>query len=194
MEGSFQGKGAGFAGALFLWYNIGMRKNKNKRETNTEKNYVLGALRLAIGWIFLWPFFDKLFGLGFSTVPGKAWMDGASPTVGFLKFATKGPFAHIFKSLAGNAWVDWLFMLGLLFIGLALIYGILIKLSAMFGSIMLFFMWLAALLPEHNPLIDEHIIYIVVLIMLAQTKAGESLGFGNEWSKFKIVKKYPILQ
>lgn len=167
-----------------------MRKKKNKNEIN----YALGILRIAIGWIFLWPFFDKLFGLGFETVPGKAWIDGTSPTAGFLNFATKGPFAFTFKSLAGSALVDWLFMLGLLLIGLALIFGILTRLSAVSGAVMLFLIWVAALLPKGNPLIDEHIIYILALIMLAQLKAGEPLGFGSQWSKIKIVKKYPILQ
>ena len=31
--------------------------------------YVWGALRIVFGWIFLWAFLDKLFGLGFATRP-----------------------------------------------------------------------------------------------------------------------------
>jgi hypothetical protein len=36
-------------------------------EFNRKLQIVLGILRLAIGFIFLWAFFDKLLGLGFST-------------------------------------------------------------------------------------------------------------------------------
>ena len=30
-------------------------------------HYALGALRIVIGWTFLWAFFDKLLALGYST-------------------------------------------------------------------------------------------------------------------------------
>ena len=83
---------------------------------NFKSQYVWGVLRLLLGWTFLWAFVDKLFGLGFNTVADKSWLDGVSPTFGFLKFGTKGPFASLYQSLAGNPVVDWLFMMGLLLI------------------------------------------------------------------------------
>ena len=36
----------------------------------------LAVLRLATGFIFLWAFLDKTFGLGFSTPVERAWLDG----------------------------------------------------------------------------------------------------------------------
>lgn len=74
-----------------------------------------------MAFIFLWAFVDKTFGLGFTTLAEKSWINGGSPTTGFLTFATKGPMAEFFKGLAGMAVVDWLFMLGLLFVGLTLL-------------------------------------------------------------------------
>lgn len=156
--------------------------------------YVWACLRLALGWIFVWSFFDKLFGFGLTTSPDKAWLDGVSPTTGFLKFATKGPFSDIFQNLAGSALVDWLFMLGLLFIGLGLISGIAVKLSCYAGSLMLFLMWLAVLPPAHNPLVDEHLIYIVVLIGLYRTNSGHGSSLGKWWVGLDVVKKFPILK
>ena len=88
-----------------------------------KEKIVMVLLRLSMGFIFIWAFFDKVFGLGFATTAEKAWINGASPTLGFLKFAVKGPFADIFHNLAGIAIVDWLFMLGLLFVGLTLIFN-----------------------------------------------------------------------
>jgi hypothetical protein len=66
-------------------------------------NYLWGALRLSMGWIFLWAFLDKILGLGFSTEAGKAWITGGSPTTGFLTFATKGPFEEFFKEYFGES-------------------------------------------------------------------------------------------
>ncbi len=130
------------------------------------QKYTYVTLRYAMSFIFLWAFFDKLFGLGFATTAEKAWIHGGSPTFGFLSFATKGPFADIFKSMAGVAVVDWLFMLGLLGIGIALLFRKTVVWGSICGSIMLFLMYLAVLLPENNPIIDEHLIYILVLMIL----------------------------
>ena len=45
-----------------------------------KTQYVLGLLRLIIGWVFFWAFIDKVFGLGFATTAEKAWLAGVSPT------------------------------------------------------------------------------------------------------------------
>lgn len=120
-----------------------------------------------MGLIFLWAFVDKLFGLGFATPAERSWLNGGSPTFGFLTNATKGPFAEFFQSLAGIAIVDWLFMLGLLFVGLTLIINRYVTFGAIAGGIMMVLMWLAVFPPENNPLLDEHIVYALVLALLA---------------------------
>jgi thiosulfate dehydrogenase [quinone] large subunit len=131
-------------------------------------------LRFVMAFIFLWAFFDKTFGLGFATAHDKAWISGGSPTYGFLSFAAKGPFMSFFKGLAGVPAVDWLFMIGLLFVGLTLLFNKYVKWGAIAGIIMMILMWLALLLPENNPIVDEHIVYALVLALLAiQSKNGE---------------------
>ncbi|MEK7113383.1 MAG: hypothetical protein AAB873_00990 [Patescibacteria group bacterium] len=133
---------------------------------NNKSKMVLKILRLAMGFVFLWAFVDKLFGLGFATTADKAWINGGSPTAGFLSFAVKGPFAEFFHSLAGVAMVDWLFMLGLLFIGITLILNKYVKWGSLAGMILMAMMYLALLLPVNNPIIDDHIIYILVLALI----------------------------
>ena len=128
---------------------------------------VLIGLRLSMSFIFLWAFFDKLLGLGFATTAEKAWINGGSPTTGFLSFGVKGPFAEIFHSLAGVAVVDWLFMLGLLFIGVTLLLNKYVVWGSLAGVVMMSLMWLALLFPENNPIIDEHIVYALVFALLA---------------------------
>ena len=132
----------------------------------SKQKIVLATLRIVMGFIFLWAFLDKVFGLGFATSPGKAWIEGGSPTSGFLSSAVKGPFVDFFHSLAGVAAVDWVFMAGLLFVGLTLIFNKFVKWGAVAGILMLLFMYLALLWPANNPIIDEHIVYILVLALL----------------------------
>jgi thiosulfate dehydrogenase (quinone) large subunit len=130
------------------------------------KRLTLVLLRLSLGFIFLWAFLDKTFGFGFATTADKSWMQGGSPTAGFLGNAVKGPFADLFHSMAGMVVVDWLFMLGLLFVGVTLLLNRYVKWGALAGSVMLGLMYLALLLPENNPIIDDHIVYILVLAYL----------------------------
>jgi len=124
-------------------------------------------LRFVMAFIFLWAFIDKTFGLGFATSSDKSWINGGSPTSGFLTFGTHGPFAELFKGLSGVAVIDWLFMLGLLFIGLTLLLNKFLVLGAIAGIVMMLLMWLSLLPPENNPIIDEHIVYALVLAILA---------------------------
>ena len=139
-----------------------------------KQKIVFIALRLVMGFVFLWAFFDKVFGLGFATTSDKAWINGGSPTTGFLAGAVKGPFAPIFHSLAGVAVVDWLFMLGLLFIGLTLLLNRYVFWGSVAGITMMVLMWLALLFPANNPLIDEHIVYALVLALLTiKSKNGK---------------------
>lgn len=162
--------------------------------TETKPSIVVGCLRVAMGSIFLWAFVDKLFGLGFATTKEHAWLLGGSPTAGFLTFGTHGPFAHYFQLLAGKAVVDWLFMMGLCLLGLALVLGIGMRMTALSGSVLLGLMWLAALPPKNNPLVDEHVVYILVLWVLYATHAGRVFGVGAWWSKTRLVQRYSFLE
>lgn len=151
-------------------------------------------LRFTMAFIMLWAFFDKLLGLGFATTPDKSWLQGVSPTTGFLKFGAQGIFANFFHNLAGNPMVDWLFMLGLFLIGTALLLGIGMKVAGYSGALMMFLMYLSLIPPENNPLIDEHVIYFLVFLGLRNGEAGKVFGLGNWWSKTKLVKHYQFLQ
>lgn len=151
-------------------------------------------LRLSMSFIMLWAFFDKLLGLGFATSSDKAWIAGVSPTTGFLKFAPDGPLAFIFNSLSGNVVVDLLFMSGLLLTGLSLLLGIGIRVASCAGSLMMFLIYLSLFPPENNPLIDEHIIYILVLYGIAVKSEKQSFGFADKWKQTKLVKRLPILK
>ena len=164
----------------------------------------LALLRIGFGLTFLWAFFDKLLALGFHTGYGQdgtldrfgdaAWINGGSPTEGFLKFGADGPFQSFYNSIAGAVWADWLFMLGLLGIGLALTLGIGMRIAATAGALLYLLMWTVVLPPENNPVIDDHILGAISMVVLAAYYAGDTWGFGKAWGANKFVKDNPVLR
>ncbi len=153
-----------------------------------------GLTRLSLGWVFLWAFLDKTFGLGHETASKDSWLNGGSPTKGFLAFAATGPFKGLYNDIAGQTWADWLFMLGLLGIGAALLLGVFMNLAAWAGTVLLVLMWTAVLPPENNLFMDDHLIYALVLLTLAAMGAGRWLGFGAWWENQDVVQKHPVLR
>ena len=165
----------------------------------------LAVLRISTGFVFLWAFLDKTFGWGYSTPSAKAWINGGSPTKGFLSSVDVGPFQGTFHSIAGTGVANWLFMLGLLGIGVALIAGIGMRIAAGAAVLMMAMMWLAEYpLAQHtsagdpsgstNPLTDYHFIYAAVLLVVAATFAGDTWGLGRMWAKLPIVRDHAWLR
>ena len=166
----------------------------------TRATKFLAAFRVVMGLEFLWAFFDKTFGLGYATPAERAWINGGSPTKGFLSRVAVGPFESTFHALAGATWADWLFMVGLLGIGIALVFGIGLRVAAVSGTVLMLGMW-AAEWPlakvtsagepsmSTNPIIDYHIIYALVLIVLAVTYAGHTWGLGRPWARLPFVQR-----
>ncbi|MFI0486190.1 DoxX family membrane protein [Actinomadura sp. 9N215] len=153
--------------------------------------YALAAGRLLLGWIFLWAFLDKLFGFGKATEDG--WLSGTSPSKGFLS-RTEGPFKEMFHAMAGEVWVDALFMFGLGGLGVALLLGICLRLAALGGTILMVMLWAASLWPETNPFMDMHWIYAALLIAVAFSDAGTTLGLGRAWARLPVVRRHSILR
>jgi thiosulfate dehydrogenase [quinone] large subunit len=156
--------------------------------------YVFAGVRLALGWTFLWAFVDKAFGLGHETASDAAWVNGGSPTEGFLAHAATGPFQGFYNDIAGAAWADWLFMIGLAGIGVALLLGIGLRIAAAAGGLLLVLMWTVVLPPDNNPFMDDHLIYAGTLVGLALIGAGDTWGFGKAWGKLALVQRHPWLK
>ena len=161
----------------------------------------LAALRVGVGFVFLWAFVDKLLGLGYSTPSERAWLNGGSPTKGFLSKVDVGPFAGFFRDIAGNVVVDWLFMLGLLGIGAAVLSGVALRLAAASGTLLMALMWAAEWHPARftgageatrstNPLVDYHVVYALALIVVAVTYAGDRFGLGRPRAQLPLVRRH----
>jgi len=175
--------------------------------THENARRALAVLRIGFGITFLWAFFDKLLALGFAT--GKnaetgvvdrfgpdAWINGGSPTFGFLNFGVSedNPFQGFFNSIAGDAWTNWLFMLGLLGIGVALLLGIGMRFAAVAGAVLYLMMWAASFPLENNPIVDVHLLGAISVVVLGLTLTGDTWGLGTQWAKTNIVRKFPVLR
>jgi thiosulfate dehydrogenase [quinone] large subunit len=167
--------------------------------TRVGKIGLLG-LRLAIGFEFLWAFLDKTFGLGYHTANAKAWIHGGSPTTGFLSGVTVGPLQGTFHSLAGVTAVDWLFMMGLLGVGVALILGVALRPAAISGCAMLAMMYVASWpfakmgggvpTASTNPIIDDHVVSFMALIAIGAFAALSVGMISRRWSALAFVRSH----
>lgn len=167
---------------------------------------MLSVTRIALGFVFLWAFLDKLIGLGFSTCRqvaedgsfsidafcDKAWINGGHVTEGYLVYGgnPNSPFNDFFVDLGAQRWTDWIFMIGLLGVGLALMLGIGTKVAAWSGAAMLIFMYLTQMWPTTNPFLDDHIVYALAGLGIVYVELQrQSLGLGGWWRKLAIVQK-----
>ena len=173
----------------------------------------LAILRIGFGVTFLWAFFDKLLALGFHTgavtdpetgartgidfmAKDAAWLNGGSPTEGFLTFGVPAdnPLKDTWNGIAGDAWADWLFMAGLLGIGLALTFGFGMRIAAAAGALLYLLMYAAVLPLENNPVFDDHLLGAISFVVLALTYAGDTWGVGRAWARTTLVRRYPALR
>ena len=179
---------------------------ENDVVTSPAARKALAALRIGFGLTFLWAFVDKLLALGFHTGYDQdgnldrfgpaAWVNGGSPTEGFLAFGVnpESPFASLFNGLAGSVLIDWLFMLGLLSIGVALTLGIGMRFAGVAGALLYLMMYAAVMVPENNPVFDDHLLGAITVVVLALTLAGDTLGAGKAWARTHLVRQYPFLR
>jgi thiosulfate dehydrogenase (quinone) large subunit len=151
--------------------------------------YVWALTRLCVAGVFLWPFLDKVFGLGHETPSAKAWTNGGNPTKGFLS-GSIGPFARVYHDIAGAGWVNWLFMVGLIAIAGSLLLDVFMRLACAAGALLFVLLWSASLPPQDDVFMDNHIIYALLLIGLALVGGGDTFGIGRWWTRANLVRRF----
>ena len=141
----------------------------------------VALLRFTMGWVFVYSGFDKLL-TDFSAG-------------GYLANATRGPLTGWFHGLAESQAalnvIDPLVIWGEIAIGLALILGVLTRWAAFWGATMMFLFYISAFPPEHNPFMEYHLIYILVLGVLGALGAGRILGLDNVIERLPWVQRIP---
>ncbi|GAA1741211.1 DoxX family membrane protein [Isoptericola hypogeus] len=155
--------------------------------TSPAARRALALCRILLAGVFLWPVADKTFGLGYATPPDGAWVAGSSPTAGYLG-SIQSPLTDAFGAMAHPV-TDWLFMLGMLGTGLALLLGIGLRVAAVAGGLLMLSLWLSTWpFPSgsQNPVVDQHLVYVALLAALALTRAGDTWGLGRTWASSPV--------
>jgi thiosulfate dehydrogenase [quinone] large subunit len=141
---------------------------------------MLFILRIVMGGAFLEAGLDKIISGDFSMA-------------GYVSHGS-GPFAAWFSHLSSaSGALSPLVMSGEVLIGLALIFGVLLRFSSFWGAILMILYYLPYL-PPTNGWISEQIIYILVFITLMFSGSGYFIGIDrllvrleNKWPKLGIV-------
>jgi len=177
--------------------------------------WLIGILRIAFGWTWLWAFADKLIGLGYGTCASvndagekviqigcdAAFINGGSPTYEVLNVGTAGSaLGNWFTWMAPSApnaqnVTDWVFMIALLLIGLPFILGAGTRLSGIGGALLYLVMYLATSVPPaDNPLTNEHILGALTMLAVVFLNGGVYIGIGRWWQGRRFVKRRPYLK
>jgi thiosulfate dehydrogenase [quinone] large subunit len=134
-------------------------------------------LRLVTGGVFLEAGLHKIIE-GFSAA-------------GYLANGT-GPFASWFASMVPAADVlSVLVIVSETLIGIALIFGVFVRLASLSGAVMMLLYYLPYL-PPANSWIDEHIILIFVFVVIIFSGSGYFFGI-DRWS-LSLESRWPRLR
>ena len=160
-----------------------------------ERGWIaLSVMRIVLGFMLIWAFFDKLLGWGRLTTKDAAMINGGSPTEYYLSSLVSGPFEGMWNALAGNQFVDILLMFGLLAVGTALMLGIASRLATIGMAIMMLMMYTLVLPPSDNILVDYHIVYICGILAIYWLGGFDRISLNGYWKELPVVKDYQILQ
>ena len=146
---------------------------------------ILALLRIALGWLFFYAGFTKLINPAWSS---KGYLLGAKSLQGLYAWlASDGvlPFVDFI-----NEW-------GLTLLGISLIVGIAVRLSAVLGALMMFLYWFPVLTfpyVDHGYLVDDHIVYALALLYFAAVGAGRYYGLGERCARLPFFARYPKLR
>lgn len=128
----------------------------------------LFILRISLGWVFLYAGITKILNPNWTAA-------------GFLKGATNmtGFFNYLMQPNVLPA-VDLLNQLGLTLLGVSLILGLFVRVSAPSGVVLMVLYYLPKLDFPHpsntSYIVDDHIVYALVLIYFAVINAGKYWG------------------
>ena len=146
----------------------------------------LFLLRIATGWMMFYAGITKVLNPEWSAA---GYLKSARAFVDFYQWLTNPGLLPIVNFV--NKW-------GLTLLGISLILGIGVRLSSILGSILMLLYYFPILdFPYPNPhsfLVDEHIIYAFVLLLLASLRAGRVWGLENWCSNLPICSKFPRLR
>jgi len=135
------------------------------------QKFFLFLLRVTVGWMFFYAGITKV-------------LDPQWSAAGYLKGAKA--FTWFFQTLLDPnvlPIVNFMNKWSLTLLGISLILGLFVRFSSILGVLLMASYYIALGFPYPNPhsyIVDEHIIYISVLLFFASVKAGRAFGLDSK--------------
>lgn len=151
------------------------------------QKYLILYFRLAMAWTFLYAASHQVF-------------DPSFTVVGFLSHTkTFHGLFSIFTTPTMAPITTFLVEYGHLLIGLSLLFGLMIRVGAGFGVMLMLIYWMAHMdFPyiedKTNFLLDYHLVYAGVLMYLIAMRAGHVWGLDPWFEKLNVVDHHPRLR
>ena len=145
---------------------------------------VLTLTRVSIGWLFFYAGITKVMNPEWSAA---GYLNNATTFPGFYKWLASPSVLPLTNFL--NEW-------GLTLIGVALMLGAFTYISGKLGALMMLLYWLPILdFPwiEHGFIVDHHVVYACVLLFLAASRAGRTMGLDAKLAEHPFLKARPKL-
>ena len=155
-------------------------------DSSTEK-YLVVFFRLTMAWTFLYAASHQVFVPSFSVV-------------GFLSHTkTFHDLFAVFTTPTMAPITTFLVEYGHLLIGLSLLTGLMVRVSASFGVLLMGIYWFAHMdwpfiENKNNLIVDYHVVYAGVLVYLIVKKAGHVWGLDGWVENLELVRQHPKLK
>lgn len=139
-----------------------------------------------MGWMMLYAGITKVLDPNFSAA---GYLQGAKTFSGFYTWLLSQNILPTVNFL--NEW-------GLTLLGISLILGIGVRLSSLLGALLMLLYYFPIIqFPYPNPhsyIVDEHIIYVFVLLFFAAVRAGRVWGLENWCANLPLCSRFPRLR
>ncbi len=139
-----------------------------------------------MGWLMFYAGITKVLDSNWSA---EGYLQSAKTFAGFYNWLAQPDLLPSVNFI--NEW-------GLILLGVSLILGVFVRLSSIGGAVLMLLYYFPVLdFPYPNPhsyLVDEHIIYALVLAYFAAARAGRIYGLENWCSDLPICARFPKLR
>jgi thiosulfate dehydrogenase (quinone) large subunit len=155
-------------------------------EANAERNLIV-FFRLTMAWTFLYAASHQVF-------------DPSWSVVGFLSHTkTFHDLFAVFTTPTMAPITTFLVEYGHLLIGLSLLFGFMVRVSASFGVMLMVIYWMAHMdwpfiENKNNFIVDFHIVYAGVLVFLVVKRAGHVWGLDGLLERVPFLNQHPALR
>ena len=155
-------------------------------EMNAERNLIV-YFRVAMAWTFLYAASHQVF-------------DPSWSVVGFLsQTKTFHDLFAVFTTPTMAPITTFLVEYGHLLIGLSLLLGFMVRVSASFGVMLMLIYWMAHMdwpfiENKNNFILDYHLVYAGVLVFLIVKRAGHVWGLDGLIERVPFLNQHPALR